>query len=134
MKYQLVQVLILMMFVLPVNADSHHPQEFLKGISGSKSEGEQIYQHFCANCHAQKPIISVGAPKIGDERDWGFRVQRGIEALLKHTDEGITAMPPRGGCFECTDEQLMLAIMFMLPEKEKKTLLNQLKDHKKGTK
>jgi len=40
-------------------------------------------------------------------------------------------MPPRGGCFECTDDQLLLAIITMLPEDAQKTLLNELRDHKK---
>lgn len=102
------------------NADSHHPQDFLQSISGSKDEGKQIYEHFCVNCHALKPIISIGAPRIGVESDWTLRLKQGMDVLFKNTDEGLNAMPPRGGCFECTDKQLMLAITFMLPKQEKK--------------
>jgi len=119
------------MFFAPVYADSHHPQEFLKTISGSKNEGEQIYNHFCANCHAQKPLIPLGAPRIGEEGDWKSRIKQGIEVLFKNTDEGLNGMPPRGGCFECTDEQLILAIVEIVPNKDKKVLLNELKAHKK---
>ncbi|EHL32093.1 c-type cytochrome [Legionella drancourtii] len=97
------------------HADSHHPQEFLQSISGTKNEGEQVYAHFCVNCHATKPLIPVGAPRIGDEEDWKIRLKQGMDVLFKHTDEGLNAMPPRGGCFECTDKQLILAIKFMLP-------------------
>lgn len=102
-------------------ADSHHPQEFLQSISGSKNEGEQIYTHFCVNCHAAKPLIPLGAPRIGEEGDWKIRLKQGMDLLFKHTDEGLNAMPPRGGCFECTDKQLMLAISFMLPSGKKST-------------
>jgi cytochrome c5 len=43
-----------------------------------------------------------------------------MDALFQHTDEGLNAMPSRGGCFECSDKQLMLAIRAMLPETTKK--------------
>ncbi|CEG56421.1 c-type cytochrome [Legionella fallonii] len=123
--------LILFMFLSPAFAESHHPQEFLKTISGSKNEGEQIYNHFCANCHAAKPLIPLGAPRIGMESDWSLRVKQGINVLFEHTNEGFNAMPPRGGCFECTDDQLLLTILEIVPKEDKKVLLNELKDHKK---
>ena len=101
------------------HAHSHHPQEFLKKIVGSKKEGEQIVQHFCANCHDVKPLIQLGAPRIGVAPDWEPRLKQGIDKLFQQTDEGINAMPPRGGCFECSDQQLRLAILAMLPTKLK---------------
>lgn len=108
------------MFQESTFAESHHPQEFLHSISGTPNEGEQIYKHFCVNCHAPKPLIPLGAPRIGDETDWKERLKQGITILFKHSNEGVKAMPPRGGCFECTDKQLLLAIEFMLPKKAKK--------------
>ena len=84
------------------------------------------------NCHAQKPIIPLGAPRIGEEDDWRLRLKQGIDVLFKHTNEGLNAMPPRGGCFECTDEQLFLAIVTIVPKKDKKVLLNALTAHKKN--
>lgn len=75
-------------------------------------------------------MISLGAPEIGNERAWGARLKQGMEVLFKHTDEGFNAMPPRGGCFECTDKQLILAIIAMVPKQAQKGLLNNLLDHK----
>ena len=94
---------------------THHPQEFLASIQGKPDEGAQIVQHFCANCHAVKPLINLGAPRIGQKADWLNRVNQGLTILFKHTAEGYNAMPPRGGCFECSDEQLKKAIQVMLP-------------------
>lgn len=119
------------MFIVPVYAETHHPQQFLKTIIGTKDEGEQIYTHFCSNCHAQKPIIPLGAPRIGEEGDWKVRLKQGIDVLFKHTDEGFNGMPPRGGCFECTDEQLILALVEIVPKKNQKALLNDLRAYKK---
>jgi len=97
-------------------ATSHHPQDFLKSVAGSKTEGQQIVQHYCATCHAVKPLIPLGAPRIGDATDWKPRLKQGMQTLIKHTHEGINVMPARGGCFECSDEQLLLAILAMLPK------------------
>lgn len=113
-------IVILLTFQVSAYAESHHPQEFLQSISGAKNEGEQIYSHFCVNCHAIKPLISIGAPAIGVNDDWKIRLKQGISVLFKHTNEGLNAMPSRGGCFECTDKQLMLAIQYMLPKHFKK--------------
>ena len=124
-----VYFIILSLFLLPVYADSHHPQDFLKSIVGSKTEGKQIYSHYCANCHALKPLIPLGAPRIGETADWSSRLKQDVSILFKHVDEGQNAMPPRGGCFECTNEQLILAIVAMVPEKEQKDILNTLCAH-----
>ena len=120
-------ILVILPFIFNASlawSSTHHPQEFLKKISGSKNEGEQIVQHYCATCHAAKPIIPLGAPRIGVSTDWDPRIKQGMDVLFKHTNEGINAMPSRGGCFECTDHQLMLAILAILPE-------NNLKVHNK---
>lgn len=130
---KLVMISLLSCLVLtPSQADSHHPQEFLESIKGRKDEGNQIVQHFCISCHAVKPLIQLGAPKIDQETDWSPRIKKGIHSLIEHTEEGFNAMPARGGCFECTDEQLILAILAMLPEQLRKASLNDLRDHKKN--
>ncbi len=96
-------------------ADSHHPQEFLNSIQNDPQAGKKIYQHFCSTCHARDPRIELNAPKIGLKKDWNPRMQKGLEGLLTVTQAGLNQMPPRGGCFECTDDQLKAAIRFMLP-------------------
>ena len=115
-------VLMLVLTSASVWSASHHPQEFLKKIKGSHDEGAQIVQHYCVNCHALKPIIPLGAPRMGYSSDWDPRSKHGLDALFKNTDEGFNAMPARGGCFECTDQQLMLAILYMLPKQVIKAL------------
>ena len=99
-------------------AAAHHPQAFLERVQGEPDEGAQIVQHFCSTCHALKPMIPLGAPKRGVSKDWAPRLAQGLDVLFKHTDEGLRAMPPRGGCFECTDAQLWLAIKALLPAEE----------------
>lgn len=103
-------------------AASHNPQQLLDAMRGAPDEGEQIVQAFCANCHAPKAVIELGAPKQGQIEAWQPRIKQGLDVLFKHTEEGIGAMPPRGGCFECSDEQLRLAIAALLPESEEESI------------
>lgn len=107
-------------------AATHHPQQFLDKIKLTEHEGLAIFEHFCANCHAKKPVIQLGAPRIGEYEDWQPRIKKGIDVILQHTNEGFQAMPARGGCFECTDEQLVLAVLAMLPNKMRKKFLHLL--------
>lgn len=96
-----------------VQANSHHPQAFLDSIQGTSKEGQAIVKHFCASCHAPHPLISIGAPRIGHPEDWQERLKQGPKILWQHTNEGFHAMPARGGCFECSDEQLKKAILIL---------------------
>ena len=107
-----------LLWVLTCYAKVHHPQVFLDQVSGRPDEGVQIVQHYCASCHADNPLISVGAPRMLYSSDWLPRLKQGLEQLFQHTVEGLRMMPPRGGCFECSDEQLHLAIRAMLPSVE----------------
>lgn len=111
-------IMLLSYLGLPVitMAASHNPQQILDSIRGQADEGQQIVQLFCSNCHAEKALIELGAPKPGQSGEWKSRMKQGLETLFQHTAEGFGAMPARGGCFECTDEQLRLAIIAMLPD------------------
>ena len=79
------------------------------------SPGEKAYAKVCFACHAQGV---GGAPTLGDKTLWGPRIATGEETLLKHVVEGYKGetgyMPPRGGCTDCTDEELKAAMGYML--------------------
>lgn len=97
-------------------AASHHPQAFLQSIKGDPKASEKIYQQFCSNCHARHPLISVGAPRVGDKKAWDRRLKDGYAQLLSHSLEGIGLMPARGGCFECSDEEIKMVIDYMIKQ------------------
>lgn len=133
-KIYKVLILVLLNFYLSsLFANTHNPQDFLQKIKGTSKEGQAIVEHYCASCHAPKPLIEIGAPKINDKKDWDVRLKRGIKTLLLHTDSGFNMMPPRGGCFECNDLQLELAVSAMLDEENRKIFEKALKDLKKNT-
>ncbi|BBB28185.1 c-type cytochrome [Neptunomonas japonica] len=78
--------------------------------AGGARSGEDVYKASCAACHA---IGVAGAPKYGTS-DWTDRGAKGIDALLKTAISGINAMPPRGTCAACSDDELQAAVQHMM--------------------
>ena len=73
-------------------------------------DAETIYNQSCIACHASG---AAGAPKTGDVAAWAPRLAQGEATLLKHTKEGLNAMPPKGMCMDCTDDEFKALIQFM---------------------
>ena len=92
----------------------HNPISFVAQIKNDPKAGEKIVHEFCGACHEKIPAIEVGAPRIGIAQEWAPYKKLTKEELLKSTKQGLGAMPARGGCFECSDEQLQQAIDYML--------------------
>jgi cytochrome c5 len=75
------------------------------------TSGEEIYNTKCSVCHASGV---AGAPKFGDKEAWAPRIAQGMETLMQHATNGLRAMPPKGTCMDCTDEQLKAAVEYMV--------------------
>ena len=80
-------------------------------VVGEVSPGEAIYNKACVACHASGV---AGAPKLGDKAAWEPRLALGVDGLLQSAITGKNAMPPRGTCMDCSDDDLKIAIEFML--------------------
>ena len=76
---------------------------------GGKS-GEEVYNTFCFACHSTGV---GGAPKLGSAEDWAPRLAKGMDAMWETTVTGLGAMPPKGTCMACTDEEMQAAIDYM---------------------
>lgn len=77
-----------------------------------KVPGQLTYQRFCFSCHASG---SGGAPRTGHVEAWKERLAKGEDVLVQNTIDGIPpAMPPRGLCMQCSDEELAATVRFML--------------------
>lgn len=96
------------------NHQYHHPVTFVASLENDKDTGKKIFHEFCGSCHSRKPVIPVGAPRIGDKKAWRFYRKMSVEQLLAILKRGAGPMPARGGCFECSDEQLKLTIQYIL--------------------
>lgn len=97
---------------------AHYPATFVKQLVGDPEAGRKIFKEFCAACHVAQPLIDIKAPPIGDKKAWEIRRQLGMEKLLEITINGAGAMPARGGCFECSDEQLRETIRYILDQSD----------------
>ncbi len=82
-------------------------------VASGPLSGEQVYNQFCFACHSSG--VS-GAPILGDADQWAPRVAKGMEVLMNSTINGINAMPAKGTCATCSDEELQAAVEYMLPE------------------
>jgi len=82
--------------------------------AGPKS-GEEIYNGSCMACHATG---AAGAPKLGDVALWAPRIATGIDAMLAVAIKGKGAMPPKGLCMACSDEELQSAIEYMVSKSQ----------------
>ena len=81
---------------------------------GESRPGENTYRKFCIACHQ---LGISGAPKLGDAEAWQERADKGLDVMLARSLEGIRpSMPPRGGCVQCTEEELRATIEYMLDQ------------------
>ena len=69
-----------------------------------------MYDKKCASCHAAG---IAGAPKLADKAAWEPRLKSGIDALLASVINGKNAMPPKGACTECSEQDLRAAVEYM---------------------
>ncbi len=72
--------------------------------------GEDVYNASCTACHGAG---IMGAPKAHSSDDWGPRLAKGEDVLLSHAMNGFNAMPPKGGCMDCSEDEIQAAIEFM---------------------
>ncbi|WP_199610497.1 c-type cytochrome [Flocculibacter collagenilyticus] len=78
--------------------------------TGPRSGGD-VFQASCFACHGTG---AMGAPKKGDSDAWAPRLEKGMDVLVDHAINGFNAMPPKGTCMSCSDDEIKAAIDFML--------------------
>jgi cytochrome c5 len=80
--------------------------------SGPRS-GEDVYNSACMACHSTG---AAGAPKLGDAAAWADRIAKGNDALYGSGINGVagTGMMAKGGCMNCSDEEVTAAVDYMV--------------------
>ena len=88
---------------------------FFLWTHASADTGEQIYKNRCSLCHAGG---AGGAPKFRNREDWAPRAARGRIALYEVALRGKpnTAMMPRGGFRDLSNDEVMAAADYMLAQ------------------
>ena len=74
---------------------------------------EQKYMASCFACHSTG---AAGAPKVGAGMaiEWGPRLEKGLDAVVSNTVNGLNTMPAKGLCFDCTDDDLRAIVEYMI--------------------
>ncbi|MFT6550057.1 MAG: cytochrome c5 [Zhongshania marina] len=78
---------------------------------------QAIVDRYQASCYACHGFGANGAPKTGVAADWAPRMEKGMETLVKHADEGFNTMPPKGLCFDCSADEFKALIEYMATPK-----------------
>jgi len=73
------------------------------------------YRMFCFACHSTG---LSGAPLPGDAEAWAPRMEKGREEIIAIMNRGLNAMPPKGLCMTCTDDQLWELSQYMVTLEE----------------
>lgn len=80
-------------------------------VAAGPKSGKDVYGGFCTTCHGAGVM---GAPKYGTAADWAPRVAKGKETLYTHAIAGFNAMPPKGMCAACSDDEIKGAVDYMI--------------------
>ncbi len=78
---------------------------------GKPKSGEEVYNASCAMCHGAGV---GGAPKYGDKAAWQARIAQGAATLHSNAISGIRAMPPKGTCAACSEDEVKAAVDYIV--------------------
>ncbi len=84
-------------------------------VTATMSAGEAVYKKNCKVCHAQG---INGAPIVGNNAMWGPRVDKGEAALIENATNGFGLMPANSGRSGLSDDDIPLAVRYMLSQLE----------------
>lgn len=99
-----------------VSVQSHAKSDNKITGSGKAQEqlGQEIYERHCVVCHKDG---LAGAPRFRNEQDWNQRLDgRTLNDLVVSSLKGLNAMPAKGTCITCNEDDLKAAIFYMLPK------------------
>ena len=74
--------------------------------------GKKTYEASCAVCHATD---AMGAPVVGNKKDWEKRLAKGIEKVYHNAIHGINGMPPKGGT-TLPDDKIKEVVDYMVSQ------------------
>lgn len=82
-------------------------------MSGAFAAEQSVIDHYnrsCISCHASG---AAKAPRSFVPADWTPRLTKGVDQLVLSVKKGLNAMPPKGMCYDCTDEDFKALIEYM---------------------
>ncbi|SDJ55691.1 c-type cytochrome [Microbulbifer yueqingensis] len=83
------------------------------GIAATEQVDGKLHETYLRSCHSCHGPGVTGAPRTGDVAAWEPRAAKGLEVLVDNAMNGYKAMPPKGLCFDCTEEEFAGLIRYM---------------------
>lgn len=83
------------------------------GAQPAMLSGKERYEASCGFCH---DTGTAGSPKIGVKSVWAPRLAKGRDTLVTHAINGIGTMPAKGMCPSCSDEEIEIAVQYMIDQ------------------
>ena len=89
------------------------------GSPAVQADGAAVYNSGCMACHNSGV---AGSPKIGDKDAWADRISQGMDLLYEHAIVGFQGkvgyMPPKGGFVHLSDDDVKLAVDYMVEQSQ----------------
>lgn len=102
----------------PVEAEaaqeSAAPMAMAAAEPAAAADAFDVEGTYMANCNACHAAGVANAPKLGDKAAWDARLEKGMDALMVNVMNGINAMPAKGLCMSCTQENLQEIVNYMV--------------------
>ena len=89
------------------------PEEVVAETAAASRDGQTVYKTACFACH---DVGVAGAPKLGDAAAWAPRIAKGNDALYSSLQNGLNAMPPKGTCMNCSNDELRAVLDYMIEQ------------------
>lgn len=83
----------------------------LAPVAAAAMSPEDRYKASCAACH---DTGAAGAPKLGVKPMWTARLAQGEDTLVQHAIKGYNAMPAKGMCPTCSDDEIRAVVEYMI--------------------
>lgn len=112
-RFQLVKVGMLAAALLVTGSIYADNQNAAPLQLAAVSEGFNAETTFAATCAACHNAGVANAPKMDDAAAWNARMEKGMDAVMAIVSTGLNAMPAKGLCFNCTDDDLKAVVEFM---------------------
>lgn len=92
-------------------ADDKQAQPLLLAQLTDGFNAQQAYMQSCFACHNSG---AGGAPNPNKPEEWTARLEKGMDAVMNNVINGVNAMPAKGLCFNCTNEDLRAIVDYMV--------------------
>ena len=103
-------LIVSLAFAGSISADVNTDEPLQLAQLTADFNAETTYMMSCFACHSSG---AGGAPKMDDPADWSARMEKGMEGVMANVINGVNAMPAKGLCFNCTNEDLQALVDYM---------------------